>query len=240
MSANRMSVKRMSPEMQPLVAVSAKRESRLRAILDLGVVAVVRLSSSAPAFAVADALRDGGVRAIEVTLTTPRALETIAALTKAHGSDLLIGAGSVLDADAAQRAIDAGATFLVSPVFRRDVLTVAHKHDVPAMPGAFTPNEILVAHEAGADVVKVFPADTLGSAFIRSVLAPMPFLRLMPTGGVTPENVGEWFTAGVVAVGLGSALVDPKLVAAGDFGTITERARTVAAAVATARTGISA
>ena len=113
----------------------------------------------------------------------------------------------------------------------------AHRLGVPAMPGAFSPTEILDAHEAGADIVKITPAEVLGVAFLKGVLAPMPFLRLMPTGGVTPENVGDWLRAGAVAVGVGSALVDAKLVAAGDFATLTERARRMAAGVEHARKG---
>lgn len=225
----------MSGEPMDGRAASPARAGRTRAVCDRGAIAVVRLSSATQALAVVDALWAGGIGGIEVTLTTPGAMQVITALSRSNERGLLVGAGSVLDAEQAQRAVDAGASYLVSPVLRRDVLTVAHANDVPAMPGAFTPTEILAAHEAGADVVKVFPADALGPAFIRAVLAPMPFLRLMPTGGVTPENVAQWFAAGVVAVGLGSALVDAKLVEAGDFATITQRARAVSIAVANAR-----
>ncbi len=216
-------------------AASAIRAQRTRAVCDRGAIAVVRLPSATQALSVVDALWAGGVTGIEVTLTTPGAIQVITELCRSNERGLLVGAGSVLDVEQAQRAIDAGASYLVSPVLRRDVIAVAHAHHVPAMPGAFTPTEILAAHEAGADVVKVFPADALGPAFIRGVLAPMPFLRLMPTGGVTPENVAQWFAAGVVAVGLGSALVDAKLVDAGDFATITQRARAVSMAVTNAR-----
>jgi 2-dehydro-3-deoxyphosphogluconate aldolase/(4S)-4-hydroxy-2-oxoglutarate aldolase len=200
-----------------------------------GAVAVVRLPDADRALAVVDALAAGGVTAIELTLTTPGALVVIAALRKASGDALQVGAGSVLDADTARRAIEAGATYVVSPVFRADVVAESHRQGVPAMPGAYTPTEILTAHEAGADVVKVFPADTLGPSYIKGVLAPMPFLRLMPTGGVTPANVGEWLRAGAVAAGLGSALVDPKLVAANDMAAITARARQVSESVAAVR-----
>jgi 2-dehydro-3-deoxyphosphogluconate aldolase/(4S)-4-hydroxy-2-oxoglutarate aldolase len=168
-------------------------------------------------------------------MTTPDALAVIEELARWMGDELLVGAGSVLGADAARRAVDAGAEYVVSPVFRQAVVDEAHRLGVPAMPGAFTPTEILHAHEAGADLVKVFPSDALGPSFIKGVLAPMPFLRLMPTGGVTPDNVGEWLRAGAHAVGLGSALVDPKLVAAGDLAALTDRARRVTAQVAEAR-----
>ena len=213
---------------------------RRRIVDDLvarGAVAVVRLPDAGRALAVVDALAAGGVTAIELTLTTPGALDLIAALRKAGGDALLVGAGSVLDADTARRAVEAGATYVVSPVFRAEVVAEAHRQGVPAMPGAYTPTEILTAHEAGADVVKVFPADTLGPAYLKGVLAPMPFLRLMPTGGVTPANVGDWLRAGAVAAGLGSALVDAKLVAANDLAAITARARQTTENVAAARGG---
>lgn len=213
-------------------------DARRRIVDDLvarGAVAVVRLPDAERALAVVDALAAGGVTAIELTLTTPGALALIAALRKAGGDALLVGAGSVLDAATARRAIEAGATYVVSPVFRADVVAESHRQGVPAMPGAYTPTEILTAHEAGADVVKVFPADTLGPAYLKGVLAPMPFLRLMPTGGVTPANVGDWLRAGAVAAGLGSALVDATLVAANDLAAITARARQTSANVAAAR-----
>jgi len=217
-------------------------DARRRIVDDLvarGAVAVVRLPDAARALAVVDALAAGGVTAIELTLTTPGALELIAALRKAGGEALLVGAGSVLDADTARRAVEAGATYVVSPVFRAEVVAESHRQGVPAMPGAYTPTEILTAHEAGADVVKVFPSEALGPAFFKGVLAPMPFLRLMPTGGVTPENAGEWIRAGAVAVGVGSALMDPKLIAAGDFDALTERARRLTRGVAEARAAMA-
>ena len=214
---------------------SDARRAYVETLIDAGAVAVVRLPDVARGEALVRALLDGGVRAIEVTLTTAGALELIAGLSKLFGDTLLIGAGSVLTVEAAHHAIDAGARYIVSPVVDLEVIAAAHAADVPALPGAFTPTEILRAYRAGADLVKVFPSETLGPSFIKSVLAPMPFLKLMPTGGVTPENVGDWIAAGAVAVGLGSALVDPALVKAGDFATITARARSTTARIATAR-----
>ena len=205
------------------------------ALIERAAVAVVRLDDASRGEAVVEALRAGGVTAIEITLTTPGATALITQLRQAGGHDLLVGAGSVLSPDAAQQAIDAGAQFIVSPVFDPHVLATAHASGVPALPGAYTPSEIFRAHDAGADLVKVFPADALGPAYLRAVLAPMPVLQLMPTGGVTPDNAGSWITAGAVAIGLGSALVDPALVRAGDFTTITQRARTVTDGVAAAR-----
>jgi 2-dehydro-3-deoxyphosphogluconate aldolase / (4S)-4-hydroxy-2-oxoglutarate aldolase len=217
-------------------ARAAARRTVVDALLAHGAVAVVRLGDASRGRDVAAALVAGGVHAIEVTLTTPGALALIETLVKSESS-LMVGAGSVLGAEAAREAIEAGARYLVSPVFDSDMLATAHTYDIPAFPGAYTPTEIFRAYKAGADLVKVFPAETLGPAYIKGVLAPMPFLELMPTGGVTPDNVGTWLAAGAVAVGLGSALVDPALVQARDFATITARARKVSDGIATARAG---
>lgn len=214
---------------------AAPREQVVEQILARVAVAVVRLPDTRLALEAIRAVVDGGVTAIELTLTTPGALDLLEELARWHDGDLLLGAGTVLAGDATRRAVDAGAAFVVSPVFVPEVIEEGHRLGVPVLAGAFTPTEIYNAHVAGADLVKVFPADTLGAAHIKGVLAPMPFLRLMPTGGVTPENVGTWLRAGSAAVGLGSALVDPTLVAAGDLTALTERARRVAAAVAQAR-----
>jgi 2-dehydro-3-deoxyphosphogluconate aldolase/(4S)-4-hydroxy-2-oxoglutarate aldolase len=202
----------------------------------LGAVAVVRLSSTEAAIRVADALHAGGVTALEITVTVPDAFAVIAAVVRRFGDEVCVGVGTVLDPETARGAVAAGARYVVSPVFRPAVIEASHRLGVPAMPGAITPTEILTAHEAGADIVKIFPADNFGPGYIKSLLAPMPFLRLMPTGGVTPDNVGTWLSAGAVAVGLGSALVDAALVAKGDWDAITERARRVTDAVAEART----
>jgi 2-dehydro-3-deoxyphosphogluconate aldolase/(4S)-4-hydroxy-2-oxoglutarate aldolase len=147
----------------------------------------------------------------------------------------LLGAGTVTDAATARAVIDAGASFVVGPVFRPDVVAACHERDVPAIPGCFTPTEILAAHECGADIVKVFPATVLGPQFIKDVRAPLPQVRLMPTGGVTLDNAGDWIRAGAVAVGLGSALLDAAAIDGGRFDVITANARRVVASVAAAR-----
>jgi len=216
---------------------AAPREQVVEQILARVAVAVVRLSDTRLALEAVRAIVDGGVTAIELTMTTPGALHLLEELAGWHGGGLLLGAGTVLGTDATRRAVDAGAAFVVSPIFLPEVIEEGHRLGVPVLAGAFTPTEIYTAHAAGADLVKVFPADTLGPAHVKGVLAPMPFLRLMPTGGVTPDNVGEWLGAGAVAVGLGSSLVDPKLVAAGDMAALTDRARRVRAAVAECRGG---
>lgn len=188
------------------------------------IVAVLRLDAADRLCAVVDALAEGGVRVFEVTMTVPRAIELIGQLAKSGRNDVLLGAGTVVDAGTARRAIDAGAQFVVGPVFRRDVIAACHERGVPAMPGCFTPTEILDAWDAGADIVKVFPSTALGPTFIKDVRAPLPQLKLMPTGGVSIENAADWLRAGAVAVGIGSALVDAASVKAGDFASITRRA----------------
>jgi len=201
----------------------------------MGVVAVIRMKDPAKLRAVVDALAEGGVRALEVTMTVPRAVELIRDLAPTMPAGFLLGAGTVVDAATAQAVIDAGAQFVVSPVFRRDVIRACHERDVPVMPGCFSPTEILDAHDAGADVIKVFPATMLGPQFVKDVRAPLPQVKLMPTGGVTLDNAGDWIRAGAVAVGVGSALVDAKAIDAGRFEIIAANARKVIASVAAAR-----
>ncbi|HEX8243564.1 MAG TPA: bifunctional 4-hydroxy-2-oxoglutarate aldolase/2-dehydro-3-deoxy-phosphogluconate aldolase [Longimicrobium sp.] len=217
------------------ITAAGPRHETMRRLTALGAIAVVRLDGAEAAVKASAAVHAGGVSAIEVTMTTPGALDVIRELSARDG--VLAGAGSVLDAGAAREATAAGARYLVSPVFIPELVKIGHAADVPVLLGAFTPTEILAAHRAGADAVKVFPSDALGQAFIKGVLGPMPFLKLVPTGGVTPDNAGEWLRAGAVAVGLGSALIDAKLVAAGDFAALTERARRVMASIVAARGG---
>jgi len=211
------------------------RASIAQRIEQFGVVAVIRLKDPAKLRAVVDALADGGVRALEVTMTVPRAVEMIRALAPTLPDGFLLGAGTVTDVATARAVIDAGATFVVGPVFRPDVLGACHERGVPAMPGCFSPTEILAAHEAGADIVKVFPATMLGPQYIRDVRAPLPQVKLMPTGGVTLDNAGDWIRAGAVAVGIGSALVDTKAIEEGRFDVITANARKVIANVGATR-----
>ena len=200
-----------------------------------GIIAVIRLAAAETLCAVVDALAAGGVRVVEVTMTVPRAIELIGQLAASGRDDLLLGAGTVVDAETAHRAIDAGARFVVGPVFRRDVIAACHEREVPAMPGCFTPTEILDAWDAGADIVKVFPSTALGPAFIKDVRAPLPQVKLMPTGGVSIENAADWLRAGAVAVGIGGALVDAASVKAGDFGSLTRRAERLVASISEVR-----
>jgi len=211
------------------------RDQTVSAIQSLGVVAVIRIKDAAKLRAVVDAIAEGGVRAIEVTMTVPGAVALIAKLAASLPADILLGAGTVTDANTARAVIDAGARYVVSPVFRRDVIAACHERGVAAAPGCFTPTEILDAHEYGADVVKVFPATALGPQFIKDVRAPLPQVRLMPTGGVSLDNAGDWIRAGAIAVGVGSALLDGKAIDEGRLEVLTANARRIVASVAAAR-----
>ena len=218
------------------MTVTESRRAAVTAQIEaLGVVAVIRLKDPARLRAAVDAMAAGGVRALEVTMTVPRAVEMIRELAPTLPDGFLLGAGTVIDADTARAVIDAGASFVVGPVFRPDVIAACHERDVPAMPGCFSPTEILTAYECGADIVKVFPATALGPQYVKDIRAPLPQLKLMPTGGVTLDNAGDWIRAGAVAVGVGSALVDTKAIEAGRFDVITDNARRVVASVAAAR-----
>lgn len=207
------------------------RDTDLARVLDSGIVAVVRFPEPEPLVDVVWALADGGVTVAEVTFTVPNATEVIRAAKKALGDRVLLGAGTVLDAETARAAFLAGAEFIVSPTVNVDVIRMCRRYDKLVMPGAFTPTEILTAWEAGADIVKVFPADVLGPAFFRAVRAPLPQVRLMPTGGVDLKTAADFLNAGAVCLGVGGQLVDAKLIAAGKFAELTSRAAEYAAIV---------
>lgn len=200
-------------------------------ILATKIVAVVRSNSGDQLAKVVEALAEGGVLVSEITFTVPNALEIIQQVRKAMGDRVILGAGTVLDPETARAAILAGAEFIVSPTVNPETIKLCRRYGVPVMPGAFTPTEILTAWEAGADVVKVFPADVGGPAYLKAVRAPLPQIRMMPTGGVDLTTANAFLDAGACALGVGSALVDPKLVAAGDFATIRERAAQYAALI---------
>ena len=214
---------------------NTRRSAVTAQIEALGVVAVIRLKDPATLRAVVHAMAEGGVRALEVTMTVPGAVDLIRALAPSLPDGFLLGAGTVTDAATAHAVIDAGARFVVGPVFRPDEIAACHERDVPAMPGCFSPTEILAAHECGADIIKVFPATMLGPQYLKDVRAPLPQVKLMPTGGVTLDNAGDWIRAGAVAVGLGSALLDPKAIESSRFDIIAANARRVVANVAAAR-----
>lgn len=211
------------------------RDAIAQSIEQAGVVAVIRMKDPAKLRAVVDALADGGVRALEVTMTVPRAVDLIAEIAPTLPDGFLLGAGTVTDVATVRAVIDAGASFVVGPVFVPDVVAACHDRDRPVVPGCFSPTEIFAAHTAGADIVKVFPATALGPQYIKDVRAPLPQLKLMPTGGVTPDNAGDWIRAGAVAVGLGSALLDSAAIGSGRFDVIASNARRAIASVAAAR-----
>ena len=192
-----------------------------------GVVAVIRMSDSKKLMNVARAIQKGGISALEVTMTTPNALRVIEEAATELGDDVLVGVGSVLDAETARLAINAGAKYVVSPILKPEIIQAAHRYGIPAMPGAFTPTEALAAHENGADIIKIFPADVVGMAFFKAIKAPMPHLQLMPTGGVTLTNGGDWIKAGACAVGVGSALLDRNAIAEENYDLLTKNAQTL-------------
>ena len=200
-----------------------------------GIVAVIRMKDPAKLRAVVDALAEGGIRALEITMTVPGAVELIRELAPTLPAGFIFGAGTVVDGDTVTKVVDAGARFIVSPVFRREVIDACKRHDVAAMPGCFSPTEILDAWDYGADVVKVFPATALGPGYLRDVRAPLPQVKLMPTGGVTVENAGDWIRAGAVAVGVGSSLLDTRAIESGDFGVLRRKAEQMIANVNAAR-----
>lgn len=197
--------------------------------------AVVRTESAESALAAAQACLRGGVRLLEITLTVPGALDVVARLAKTDGA--IVGVGSVVDPAQVRSAAAAGARFVVSPHFDADILAEAKTRGLLVAMGGVTATEAMNCHRAGVDVVKIFPATAFGPAYLKALREPLPFLRLMPTGGVDESNLTAWLDAGACAVGLGGSLIDKKAVAAGDWKGVEERAHRIAAAVAAWRAG---
>ncbi len=189
------------------------------------IVAIVRLDDLSAAGDITEALIAGGIRAIEFTLTNEAAAPTIAEIVNLVDDSVAIGAGSVINADQVRAVAEAGAQFVVSPVCNREVIDACRALDLPTMPGAFTPSEIQQAWEWGADVVKVFPANHLGKRYIKDVMAPLPHLRLMPTGGVNADNLREFLDFGAFALGVGSALINQEAIASRDWKRLEAEAR---------------
>src|ERR1700756_4366588 len=207
------------------------RESQLRRVLDCGIVAVVRSQDTQQLVEVVGALADGGVSVVEITMSVPNALDVLRQVRQELGERLLLGAGTVLDAETARAVILAGAEFIVAPTLNLDVIRLCRRYDKLVMPGAFTPTEILTAWEAGADIVKVFPADVAGPAFFKALRGPLPQLRLMPTGGVDLTTAADFLKAGACCLGIGGQLVEPKAVAERNFDRIRDLARQYVAIV---------
>jgi len=211
------------------------RVERVQLMRESGVIAILRAKSSEQLIAAAEAIRQGGVRAIEVTMNTPGALEVIAAAGKRFGERVLFGAGTVLDPETARAAILAGAQFVVAPTLNVAVVQLCNRYGVPVMPGCYSPTEMLTAWEAGADFVKLFPADVGGPQMIRAILAPLPQLQIVPVGGVDLTTAGAFIRSGAAALGVGSSLVSRELLENADFAELTRRAAAFMAEVQKAR-----
>lgn len=207
------------------------RTTTLNRILEGGIVAVVRSESSEPLIKVIRALAEGGVTAAEVTFTVPDAIDVIRQARREVGDAVVLGAGTVLDPETARAAILAGAEYIVAPTVNLDVIRLCRRYDKAVMPGAFSPTEVLTAWEAGADVVKVFPADVGGPPYLKALRGPLPQIRLMPTGGVDLTTAESFLAAGACCLGVGSALVDPKAILSNDFARIRDLASQYASIV---------
>jgi 2-dehydro-3-deoxyphosphogluconate aldolase/(4S)-4-hydroxy-2-oxoglutarate aldolase len=203
------------------------RDRTLARILACGIVAVVRAETSEPLVKlvkVAKALAEGGVTAIEVTFTVPGAIDVIRQVRQELGDLIALGAGTVLDPETARAAILAGAEYIVAPTVNHEVIRLCRRYDKAVMPGALTPTEVLSAWESGADIVKIFPADVGGPAYLKALRGPLPQIRMMPTGGVDLNTAENFLKAGACCLGVGGSLVEPKAVAAGDFNRVRELA----------------
>ncbi len=211
------------------------RNDCIKRITDCGVVAIVRMDDARGLGQVAAAIKAGGVDVIEFTMTTPGALKIIEQTAADLGDKVLLGAGTVLDPETARAAILAGARFIVAPTLSLPVIQMCHRYDAVVLPGVLTPTEMLTAWEAGADFLKLFQATAMGPQYIKDVLAPLPYLRIVPVGGVSLENTAAFIKAGAAAVAVGSNLVDKKAVQEGRWETLTDLARRFSQAVQEAR-----
>ncbi|MBI3209871.1 MAG: bifunctional 4-hydroxy-2-oxoglutarate aldolase/2-dehydro-3-deoxy-phosphogluconate aldolase [Candidatus Solibacter usitatus] len=205
-------------------------------ILDIGIVPIVRASSAEAALAAVDAIYEGGIRAVEITMTVPGAIQALETVANKLGDKMTLGAGTVLDPETCRACFLAGAQFIVTPALRLSTIEMARRYSKPIMPGALTPTEVLTAWEAGADYVKVFPCGNVGGPkYIKALKGPLPQVEMIPTGGVNLETVAEFLKAGAAAVAVGSELVDAQTLKDKNYSVITERARQYLAAIAKAR-----
>ena len=193
-------------------------------IRETGVIAIMRAQSSDQLIAAADAIKRGGVRAIEVTMTTPGALHVIAEAKGRYGSDVIFGAGTVLDAETGRAAILAGADFVVSPTLNLELVALCNRYSIPVAPGCYSPTEVLTGWQAGADFIKLFPASVGGPGLVKAILAPLPQVRIIPVGGVNMETAADFIRNGAEALGVGSSLVNQDLLDSGDLEELTRRA----------------
>ncbi|HJQ25591.1 MAG TPA: bifunctional 2-keto-4-hydroxyglutarate aldolase/2-keto-3-deoxy-6-phosphogluconate aldolase [Blastocatellia bacterium] len=212
----------------------------IQTIKSTGVIPVVRAASADEAMRAIEAIKEGGLSVLEITMTVPGAVRVIEEVVARFGADVLVGAGTVLDAETARACMLAGAQFVVSPALNLETIACCRRYGIAVMPGALTPTEVLAAWTAGADFVKVFPCDSLGGArYIKSLKAPLPQVEVVPTGGVSLATAADFIKAGASAVGVGSELVDVKALRQGQAGLITERARQFIAAVREARQALT-
>ncbi|MBQ4898316.1 bifunctional 4-hydroxy-2-oxoglutarate aldolase/2-dehydro-3-deoxy-phosphogluconate aldolase [Paenibacillus sp. Marseille-P2973] len=211
------------------------KQEKLRLLKDSGVVAVVRRPPYEKAVRITDALVAGGVKALEITVDSDRAFELISLLNERYGEEVLVGAGTVLDAETAEKAIEAGAQFIFSPILDEETIKATIHHDVISIPGVMTPTEIVKGYRLGADLLKIFPGSSLGVNYIKELSAPLGHIPMMPTGGVTLDNVAQFIRAGAVAVGLGSSLLDKKAMEEERYDDITKRAEQFIQAIHQAR-----
>ncbi len=200
------------------------KTEKLNLIHETGIIAIMRAKSSDQLIAAADAIKKGGVRVIEVTMTTPGALGVIEEATKRYGQEVLFGAGTVLDPETARSAILAGAGFVVAPTLNLEMVALCNRYSIPIAPGCYTPTEMLTAWEAGADLIKLFPADVGGPGLVKAIRAPLPQLNIVPVGGVNLNTAQEFIRKGSFALGVGSSLVNQKLLDANDMDELTGRA----------------
>jgi 2-dehydro-3-deoxyphosphogluconate aldolase/(4S)-4-hydroxy-2-oxoglutarate aldolase len=211
----------------------------LKRIEEVGIVPVVRASSADEAVAIADVIREGGISILEITMTVPGAIAVIAELSKRYGDEVLVGAGTVLDAETARSCIAAGAQFIVSPALNIQTIELCKLQRIAVFPGALTPTEVVTAWDAGADAVKVFPCSAMGGAsYLRALKAPLPEVKLVPTGGVSLATAKDFIAAGAWAIGVGSDLVNTKAIKAGDSELVLNAARNYVTAVREARAAL--
>ena len=203
----------------------SEREKIVSGIEAEGLVAIVRVRRPELTLPLAKALVAGGIRAVELTMSIPNALEAVRTIDRELGDKILLGVGTVIDADTCRAAIDAGAKYIISPITRLSLVAAAHALDRPVMLGAYTPTEAQAAHEAGSDFVKIFPADTLGPSYIKSLLAPLPHLKIVPTGGVNLDTMEAYLAAGSAALGTGSALLKKEIIAGENWGELERLAK---------------
>jgi 2-dehydro-3-deoxyphosphogluconate aldolase / (4S)-4-hydroxy-2-oxoglutarate aldolase len=212
------------------------KEDVLRRVAEVGIVPVVRAASAEEAMQVIEAIKAGGVNVLEITMTVPRAVRVIEQVADRYGDEVIVGAGTVLDAETARACILAGAQFVVSPSLNVKTIELCRRYSVAVLPGALTPTEVINAWAAGADVVKVFPCGAMGGAkYLKSLKAPLPQVEMIPTGGVSLATAAEFIEAGALALGVGADLVDTKAIRAGQPEKVTEAARAYIAAVREAR-----